>query len=87
MGIEPTSKAWEAFILPLNYTRKHRSSYNSHEAYCNRPAEWLPKDLRPPVPSERSLPAGKMVFLKTAVSARIQRRFYEGPIRRNAQAV
>ena len=22
MGIEPTSKAWEAFILPLNYTRK-----------------------------------------------------------------
>ena len=21
MGIEPTSKAWEAFILPLNYTR------------------------------------------------------------------
>ncbi len=22
MGIEPTSKAWEAFILPLNYTRE-----------------------------------------------------------------
>ncbi len=22
MGIEPTSKAWEAFVLPLNYTRK-----------------------------------------------------------------
>ena len=21
MGIEPTSKAWEAFVLPLNYTR------------------------------------------------------------------
>ena len=21
MGIEPTSKAWEAFILPLNYAR------------------------------------------------------------------
>ena len=21
-GIEPVSKAWEAFILPLNYTRK-----------------------------------------------------------------
>ena len=21
-GIEPSSKAWEAFILPLNYTRK-----------------------------------------------------------------
>ena len=22
MGIEPTSKAWEAFVLPLNYTRR-----------------------------------------------------------------
>jgi hypothetical protein len=22
MGIEPTSKAWEALVLPLNYTRK-----------------------------------------------------------------
>ena len=21
MGIEPTPKAWEAFVLPLNYTR------------------------------------------------------------------
>ena len=24
MGIEPTSKAWEAFVLPLNYTRDER---------------------------------------------------------------
>ena len=23
-GIEPSSKAWEAFILPLNYTRAAR---------------------------------------------------------------
>ena len=22
MGVEPTSKAWEAFILPMNYARK-----------------------------------------------------------------
>ena len=22
MGIEPTSKAWEALILPMNYARK-----------------------------------------------------------------
>ncbi len=26
MGIEPTSKAWEAFVLPLNYTRKIRGA-------------------------------------------------------------
>jgi hypothetical protein len=25
MGIEPTLKAWEAFVLPLNYTRWHLS--------------------------------------------------------------
>src|SRR5437870_3138138 len=24
MGIEPTSKAWEALVLPLNYTRASR---------------------------------------------------------------
>lgn len=24
MGIEPTSKAWEALVLPLNYTRKKK---------------------------------------------------------------
>ena len=23
MGIEPTSKAWEALVLPLNYTREN----------------------------------------------------------------
>ena len=23
MGVEPTSKAWEAFILPMNYTRRY----------------------------------------------------------------
>ena len=23
MGIEPTFRAWEAFVLPLNYTRAH----------------------------------------------------------------
>ena len=23
-GIEPSSKAWEAFVLPLNYTRDTR---------------------------------------------------------------
>ena len=23
MGVEPTSKAWEAFILPMNYARKY----------------------------------------------------------------
>ncbi len=26
MGVEPTSKAWEAFILPMNYARKNSFS-------------------------------------------------------------
>ena len=32
MGIEPTSKAWEALVLPLNYTREfiQPSSINSY---------------------------------------------------------
>ena len=36
MGIEPTSKAWEALVLPLNYTREftHPSSINS----CTQPS-------------------------------------------------
>ncbi len=29
MGIEPTSKAWEAFVLPLNYTRKKPVVYST----------------------------------------------------------
>jgi hypothetical protein len=28
MGIEPTSKAWEAFILPLNYTRAAKAAFS-----------------------------------------------------------
>ena len=28
MGIEPTSKAWEAFILPMNYARKYATQYS-----------------------------------------------------------
>ena len=33
MGIEPTSKAWEAFVLPLNYTRERFEFYDK----CERP--------------------------------------------------
>ena len=29
MGIEPTSKAWEAFVLPLNHTRDAWPVYDS----------------------------------------------------------
>ena len=30
MGIEPTSSAWEAEVLPLNYTRHLRTLFNYH---------------------------------------------------------
>jgi hypothetical protein len=36
MGIEPTSKAWEAFILPLNYTRGEPSFYGCCSALATR---------------------------------------------------
>jgi hypothetical protein len=32
MGIEPTSKAWEALVLPLNYTRTALSFYGGTKA-------------------------------------------------------
>ena len=36
MGIEPTSKAWEAFILPLNYTRGEPSFYGCCSVLATR---------------------------------------------------
>lgn len=33
MGIEPTSKAWEAFVLPLNYTRMLALYLNENGSY------------------------------------------------------
>ena len=33
MGIEPTSKAWEAFVLPLNYTRVLALYLNEYGQY------------------------------------------------------
>ncbi len=33
MGIEPTSKAWEAFVLPLNYTRVLTLYLNENGSY------------------------------------------------------
>ena len=40
MGIEPTSKAWEAFVLPLNYTRMSAvsSSVSKHASGDQIPA-------------------------------------------------
>lgn len=33
MGIEPTFSAWEADVLPLNYTRKNRIIRGAGEFY------------------------------------------------------
>lgn len=33
-GIEPLSKAWEAFVLPLNYIRKE-NRHNSQKSFVN----------------------------------------------------
>ncbi len=35
MGIEPTSKAWEAFVLPLNYTRERFRFYDNCAGLLN----------------------------------------------------
>lgn len=32
-GIEPSTKAWEAFVLPLNYTRVERLTFYQKSAW------------------------------------------------------
>ncbi len=44
MGIEPTSSAWKAEVLPLNYTRK--SSKTLVEGAGFEPAKAEPSDLQ-----------------------------------------
>ncbi len=39
MGIEPTSKAWEAFVLPLNYARSGREFYDNNRGFEGREYE------------------------------------------------
>ena len=34
MGVEPTSKAWEAFILPMNYARRYGTKYSADWGKC-----------------------------------------------------
>ena len=45
MGIEPTSKAWEAFVLPLNYARNAHGFYRK---YLGPPAVDLRRPFRHP---------------------------------------
>ena len=42
MGIEPTLAAWEAAVLPLNYTRAGRRFYGRDAPIGKRPAPELP---------------------------------------------
>ena len=69
MGIEPTSSAWEAEILPLNYTRVPvRLKVNTDPLFSNRPARR----------STSSYDSGKrqLVFVsETNLSRRSVRRF------------
>lgn len=37
-GVEPASKAWEAFILPMNYARKSARLWQAQDVSIARPA-------------------------------------------------
>ena len=41
MGIEPTSSAWKAEVLPLNYTRSRQS--RQLQTFCHRKSRQCPK--------------------------------------------
>ena len=34
MGVEPTTSAWEANVLPINYIRMQYNNYTTQEAVC-----------------------------------------------------
>ena len=51
MGIEPTTSAWKAEVLPLNYTRNLLSN-----ALCIW-SERQDSNLRPPAPKAGALPS------------------------------
>lgn len=34
MGVEPTTSAWEANVLPINYIRMQYNNYTTLEAVC-----------------------------------------------------
>ncbi len=49
MGIEPTLSAWEAEVLPLNYTREHaKGLILTHKAILHKmsPMELLNKSIK-----------------------------------------
>ena len=53
MGIEPTTSAWKAEVLPLNYTRVH----NAFKSITNfHWSERQDSNLRPPAPKAGALP-------------------------------
>jgi hypothetical protein len=45
MGIEPTLVAWEATVLPLNYTRRSIGFYSACSTNINYPAARSQADL------------------------------------------
>ena len=51
MGIEPTSKAWEAFVLPLNYTRDSCEFYDSPASSERVMGMWLSRIASARLPS------------------------------------
>jgi hypothetical protein len=42
-GIEPAYSAWEADVLPLNYTREEHHPSGYHKATCLGPADGDPQ--------------------------------------------
>ena len=46
MGIEPTSKAWEAFILPMNYARMDENYYSRILLLCKEKSRFFPQTVK-----------------------------------------
>ena len=45
-GVEPASKAWEAFILPMNYARKSARLWQAQNHSVPRILEQVKRDIQ-----------------------------------------
>ncbi len=79
MGIEPTSSAWEAEVLPLNYTRYAnrlvRARFSAQAVFLHRPCLdhlpvgiCLPRYFKQPEESGNSVEGGK----RPVIGARLE---------------
>ncbi len=80
MGIEPTSKAWEAFILPMNYACKAHLLYHVALYFARKMIKISPPDFSDGENSKSNYPTNFIpvpcVAVYCSVSSSIQSLYF-----------